>query len=555
MNLALYREFRPTTFKDVIGQYHITRTLSNQVKSGELTHAYLFTGTRGTGKTSCAKIFSKAINCLEPVDGSPCGKCSVCQALSLPNTDVLEIDAASNNRVDEIRDLRERVKYPPTIARKKVYIIDEVHMLTESAFNALLKTLEEPPEYVVFILATTEVHKLPATILSRCTRFDFRLLTTHELVQHLQRIFEQKNIKCDENSLYLIATQGAGSVRDTLSIADSVSAFCEKDITYDKCLEVLGLTSSEGINKLVNCIIANDVKGIFSEVKNILNRGKNISLLCKETTEYFKNLLLIQAGVEDLSTLNILPNELELMKTQADKLPVDVLKVGFDKFARIELDLKYSVNPQSLFESVCVSLLNVPKQSVQCINNIQTSMASNIQTQSSNCQTQPVCNPQVAKVQTQTGENVGQLSSGVYQTDMQPNQDLVQVSVQSNINQAPVNISNNEQVSNTNDKIGVLWGRVLLKIKESNMFALSASLKDVYGVHMVGNCLVLQTNEKSVLKTVDDPARLDVILNIASSFDSNIKNVEIRYDESNKSSKDVVAELKNIFMDKLKIKE
>ena len=281
MNLALYREFRPTTFKQVIGQNHITRTLSNQVKNGELTHAYLFTGTRGTGKTSCAKIFSKAINCLSPEDGSPCGKCSVCEALNLPNTDVLEIDAASNNRVDEIRDLRERVKYPPTIARKKVYIIDEVHMLTESAFNALLKTLEEPPEYVVFILATTEVHKLPATILSRCTRFDFRLLTTDELVNHLKGVFEQKGIICDENSLYLIATQGAGSVRDTLSIADSVSAFCEKNITYDKCLEVLGLTSNEGITKLVNSIINNDVKGIFGEVRNILNRGKNISLLCK----------------------------------------------------------------------------------------------------------------------------------------------------------------------------------------------------------------------------------------------------------------------------------
>ena len=170
MNLALYREFRPTTFGQVIGQNHITRTLSNQVKSGELT------GTRGTGKTSCAKIFSKAINCLNNQDGSPCGKCQVCEALNLPNTDVVEIDAASNNRVDEIRDLRERVKYPPTIARKKVYIIDEVHMLTESAFNALLKTLEEPPEYVIFILATTEVHKLPATILSRCTRFDFWLI-------------------------------------------------------------------------------------------------------------------------------------------------------------------------------------------------------------------------------------------------------------------------------------------------------------------------------------------------------------------------------------------
>ncbi len=520
MNLALYREFRPTTFKEVIGQNHITRTLANQVKNGELTHAYLFTGTRGTGKTSCAKIFSKAINCLNPEDGSPCGECEVCKALNLPNTDVLEIDAASNNRVDEIRDLRERVKYPPTVASKKVYIIDEVHMLTESAFNALLKTLEEPPEYVVFILATTEVHKIPATILSRCTRFDFRLLTTEELVQHLKNVFVKKDIKCDENSLYLIASQGAGSVRDTLSIADSVSAFCEKNITYDRCLEVLGLTSNAGITKIVNHIINNDVKQIFTEVKNVLNRGKNITLLCKETTEYFKNLLLIKSGVTDLNTLNVMPNELELLKTQAESLGEDLLKVAFDKFARIELDLKYSANPQNLFEAVCVSLVNYGVQKVY---------------------SQPVVNKVLsAEVKTSVVQNTQANDTSANNS----NKILEQV-----------NINNNQPTSTFSEDINKLWGSVLLKIKQRNMFALSASLRDVYGVHMVGNCLVLKTNDQSVLKTIDEPSRLDVILSIASEFNNNIKKVEIQYDEANKSSKDVVAELKNIFMDKLKIKE
>ena len=508
MNLALYREFRPTTFTQVIGQNHITRTLSNQVKSGELVHAYLFTGTRGTGKTSCAKIFSKAINCLSPIDGSPCGECDVCKALDLPNTDVLEIDAASNNRVDEIRDLRERVKYPPTIARKKVYIIDEVHMLTESAFNALLKTLEEPPEYVVFILATTEVHKLPATILSRCTRFDFRLLTTDELVQHLKNVFNKKQIKCDENSLYLIASQGAGSVRDTLSIADSVSAFCEKNITYDKCLEVLGLTSNEGISKLVNNIISGDIQGIFAEVKQILNRGKNITLLCKETTEYFKNLLLIQAGVNDFNTLNIMPSELELMINQASLLDENVVKLAFDKFARIELELKYSLNPQNLFEAVCVSLISNQNNS-----NLQEIKTTKIETRPLD-EVKPV--PQ--------SEN-------------------------SNITKPALNINN------TNSEIDKLWGNVLLEIKKRNMFALSSSLRDVYGVHLVGNCLVLKTNEQTVLKSIDEPSKLDVILSIATTFNNNIKKVEITYDETNKSSKDVANELKNIFMEKLKIKE
>lgn len=522
MNLALYREFRPTTFSQVIGQNHITRTLSNQVKSGELTHAYLFTGTRGTGKTSCAKIFSKAINCLNNQEGAPCGKCQVCEALNLPNTDVVEIDAASNNRVDEIRDLRERVKYPPTIARKKVYIIDEVHMLTESAFNALLKTLEEPPEYVIFILATTEVHKLPATILSRCTRFDFRLLTTDELVNHLKNVFNQKGIKCDENSLYLIASQGAGSVRDTLSIADSVSAFCEKNITYDKCLEVLGLTSGEGITKLVDNIINSNIRGVFTEVRNILNRGKNITLLCKETTEYFKNLLLIQAGVKDINVLNIMPNELELLEQQANKLDALVLRQGFDKFARIELELKYSANPQNLFEAVCISLITMQGQ-----DKIVTSEIKSVAQPVAKTLVQPATQPKLESIQFEPEKSIDDIFSN-------------KVSVGTNIN---------------SNEISKLWGSVLLEIKKRNMFALSSLLKDIYGVHMMGNCLVLLTNDQTILKSVDEPERLNVILSIASTFDDKIKKVEIKYDNANKSSRDIVAELKNVFMDKLKIKE
>lgn len=553
MNLALYREFRPKSFKDVIGQEHITRTLSNQVKNKAITHAYLFTGTRGTGKTSCAKIFSKAINCLNPIDGSPCEECSVCKALNMPNTDVIEIDAASNNRVDEIRDLREKVKYLPTIASKKVYIIDEVHMLTESAFNALLKTLEEPPEHVVFILATTEVYKLPATILSRCTRFDFRLLTTEELVNHLKNIFNKKGISCDENSLYLIATQGAGSVRDTLSIADSVSAFCEKNITFDKCLDVLGLSSNEGISNLVKNIIDNNIQEIFASVKKILNRGKNISLLCREITEYFKNMLLIKSGVTDLNTLNIMPNDFEIMKEQANKLDVDVLKAGFDKFARIELDLKYSINPQNLFESVCVSLLNMPKKEVINSSNQNVAYNSTLNNNVANAKevTSNINNTQ-NKTNSQVDKTNTQLQSGNYNLSSNNNVDNLNIS-----NKIENDVFNEKSLNDNMPSLEIdkLWGKVLIKIKERNMFALSASLKDVYGVKMVGNTLILKTNDQSVLKMIDEPSRLDVILNIASSFNSDIKKVEIQYDENNKSSRDIVADLKNIFMDKLKVKE
>ena len=229
--LALYRKYRSRTFEEIVGQKHITQSLINQINNNQVGHAYLFTGTRGTGKTSIAKIFARAINCMKPVKGSPCGKCDACKALGdNVNVDILEIDAASNNRVDEIRDLRERVKYPPVVGKYKVYIIDEVHMLTDSAFNALLKTLEEPPEYVVFILATTEVHKLPATILSRCMRFDFKLLSQKELEDHVKYVFKDSGIKYEDEAISIIATLGAGSVRDTLSIADMCVPAFQTDV-------------------------------------------------------------------------------------------------------------------------------------------------------------------------------------------------------------------------------------------------------------------------------------------------------------------------------------
>ena len=245
MYLALYRKYRPKIFDEVIGQDHIVKTLINQIKLDKISHAYLFTGSRGTGKTSTAKIFARAINCMNPVNGSPCGECEVCKSLEGTNIDVLEIDAASNNGVDEIRDLREKVKYPPVVGKYKVYIIDEVHMLSSSAFNALLKTLEEPPKHTVFILATTEVHKLPATILSRCLRFDYKLVSLDDLSSLLKRVLDSENIKYDAQSINTLARAGEGSVRDTLSIADRCVSFAGDTLTYEKVISVLGIAERE----------------------------------------------------------------------------------------------------------------------------------------------------------------------------------------------------------------------------------------------------------------------------------------------------------------------
>ena len=291
--LALYREFRPQTFKEVVDQKHIVETLKNQVMTKKIGHAYLFCGTRGTGKTSCAKIFAKAVNCLSPKNGSPCGECEVCKSIQTNgNLDIVEIDAASNNGVDQIRDLREKVNFLPTVAKYKVYIIDEVHMLTENAFNALLKTLEEPPEHVIFILATTEPEKIPATILSRCMRFDFKLVDTKSLINHLKNIFDKIGIKYQDAAIELIAKAGKGSVRDTLSIAELCKSFADKALTVENVAECLGYTDGHTINKIAKAIVQKNGEIIIAEVENLYQSGKNLSVLVDELCDYFKNVLI-----------------------------------------------------------------------------------------------------------------------------------------------------------------------------------------------------------------------------------------------------------------------
>ena len=514
MNLALYREFRPTTFEQVIGQKHITKTLANQVKTNNITHAYLFTGARGTGKTTCARIFSRALNCLTPNNGSPCGVCENCKALNEINTDILEIDAASNNRVDEIRDLRERVKYPPVVGKKKVYIIDEVHMLTESAFNALLKTLEEPPEYVVFILGTTEVHKLPATILSRCTRFDFRLLTVEELAEHLQNVLTARGVNIDKESLYTIARLGEGSVRDMLSIADSVMAFCEKDITIEKTLEVLGLSSTMAVSNIVKAIGENNIKGLFASIKEALSHGKNITVLCKEMTEYFKNLLLISQGIEDFNLLNIMPADLNSYKEVSKLFNINQLKVGFEKLSRVELDLKFSLNPENLIEACCVNIMALRSEEMIA--------------------TKPVVNMVTPKVE------VKQVEQPIKQEPI----------VDETINSAIV-----KELRPSEIEAGRVWGNVLLQVKEKNMFAFYSNIKNVYGVMAKDDKLILHVNDKTIFEMIDTEEKKGVILSILKELNFNFTEVEIIYDETNKSKNDIIKSLKDTFLDKLKVKE
>lgn len=296
---ALYRKFRPITFSEMVGQEHITKTLKNQIIANRIGHAYLFNGGRGTGKTSAAKIFARAINCLNPKDGEPCNECEICKAiLSGSLTDVVEMDAASNNSVEDIRAIRDEVNFLPTLAKYRVYIIDEVHMLSTGAFNALLKTLEEPPAHVKFILATTEPQKLPATILSRCQRFDFKRVSNNDIVKRLEIVCKQAGIEITENALKIISVLSEGAVRDALSILERCVQEGASKIDEEKVKELVGIPKTEFINKIVKNIIEYNPEGAISALDEVLKEGKDLNNLLWETIKYIKDILVYKTSKE-----------------------------------------------------------------------------------------------------------------------------------------------------------------------------------------------------------------------------------------------------------------
>lgn len=289
---ALYRTWRPADFASVVGQEQVVRTLKSQAATGRVAHAYLFSGLRGTGKTSLAKIFARAINCIEPINGEPCGQCPPCRALENENLDILEIDAASNNGVDQIRDLKDKLAFPPTVGKYKVYIIDEVHMLSAGAFNALLKTLEEPPAYVVFILATTEPHRLPATILSRCQRFEFRAITLEDIRRHTAHVAKESGITLEEDALQLIAVNAEGGLRDALSLLDTCRSYAGDKITGEDAAQVLGVADEELLTRTARALLEGDAAGVLALCGQLYQQGKDIPLFLRDLAGWFSDFLL-----------------------------------------------------------------------------------------------------------------------------------------------------------------------------------------------------------------------------------------------------------------------
>jgi DNA polymerase-3 subunit gamma/tau len=351
-HLALYRTFRPSTLEDVVRQEHIVTVLKNQIESGKIGHAYLFCGPRGTGKTSIAKIFAQAINCESPIGGSPCGKCSVCKALSRPeNLDINEIDAASNNGVDEMRDLREKVQYPPVAGKYKVYIVDEVHMLSMQAFNALLKTLEEPPHHAVFILATTESHKIPPTILSRCMRFDFKLIPQSDLENRLRYVFDSIGKKYDDEAISAIARAGAGSVRDMLSIADTCAAYTTGKLTYKDVTSVLGSADFDGICRLCDAVLQGRTGEALEVAEGFLSAGKSVGMLIGDVLQFLNECSIAKScrGAKELLALPQ-PDYEQLAAVAKQAAPHSLLRAT-EIFAKAESELKYSTLPRVIFEA------------------------------------------------------------------------------------------------------------------------------------------------------------------------------------------------------------
>lgn len=355
---ALYRKFRPQEFEDVKGQEHIVTTLKNQIKADRIGHAYLFCGTRGTGKTTVAKIFAKAVNCEHPVDGSPCGKCPACQGIAAGTSmNVIEIDAASNNGVDNIRQIREEVSYRPTEGKYKVYIIDEVHMLSAGAFNALLKTLEEPPAYVIFILATTEAHKIPITILSRCQRYDFHRISIDTITDRLAELMRTEQVDVEERALRYVAKAGDGSMRDALSLLDQCIAFhLGEKLTYENVLEVLGAVDTEVFSALLRQVLAKDVTGAIRTVDHLVDQGRELGQMVNDFTWYMRNLLLIQSADDMEEVLDMSADHLAALKEEAQMVEPETLIRYIRIFSELSSQIRYAAQKRILLEIAIIKL-------------------------------------------------------------------------------------------------------------------------------------------------------------------------------------------------------
>ena len=470
MHKALYRVYRPKTFGDVVGQEHIVKTLKNQIKNNNIGHAYLFSGTRGTGKTSTAKIFARAVNCLNPINEEPCNECEICiDTLNDNIMDIVEIDAASNNSVDDIRELRESVKYTPSKAKYKVYIIDEVHMLSQGAFNALLKTLEEPPSYVIFILATTEPHKIPATILSRCQRFDFKRVSSKDIASRMSYICKKENIEAEEKALSLIARNSQGALRDALSILDQCMSFGNEKIEHNDVIELLGTVNIDELFELSQSIIDENTKKSLEILNEFIIWGKDIRNLINDLIDHFRNLMVCKVS-KDLDEIISLPEEsIERLKEQSQNVNINDLIRILNILSETQDSMKSSSNTRILAEvtimKIAQPMFDESKEAlIKRIENLEEKIESG--------------NIKVSTVQIEQSKDV---KSQIIEDDK--------------VEENKEDVAYEEVKSEDVRLVESSWKKVTQKIKYDRKLSIAALLKEVNTFNVKDNILYLIFND------------------------------------------------------------
>lgn len=470
MHKALYRVYRPKTFGDVVGQEHIVKTLKNQIKNNNIGHAYLFSGTRGTGKTSTAKIFARAVNCLNPINEEPCNECEICiDTLNDNIMDIVEIDAASNNSVDDIRELRESVKYTPSKAKYKVYIIDEVHMLSQGAFNALLKTLEEPPSYVIFILATTEPHKIPATILSRCQRFDFKRVSSKDIASRMSYICKKENIEAEEKALSLIARNSQGALRDALSILDQCISFGNEKIEYNDVIELLGTVNIDELFELSQSIIDENTKKSLEILNEFIIWGKDIRNLINDLIDHFRNLMVCKVS-KDLDEIISLPEEsIERLKKQSQNVNINDLIRILNILSETQDSMKSSSNTRILAEvtimKIAQPMFDESKEAlIKRIENLEEKIESG--------------NIKVSTVQIEQSKDVKS-----------------QIIEDNKVEENKEDVAYEEVKSEDVRLVESSWKKITQKIKDDRKLSVAALLKEVNTFNVKDNILYLIFND------------------------------------------------------------